>query len=195
MYEHILVEVEDGVGLITLNRPEKLNAMNRKLSQELHQQIGDRPSHVGARVEPKMRRRGVVAPFDAVLGVEDHHAVGQRLRGMAKARQRLGEPLDAARAFALVPVQAGEHLFPAAQAFGQRFGQRLFEPACEPGEHMDVGEGPRAEERQGGPPAPRPSQRNGRQAGSPGDGEEDCEGAKIDAGHRVPFSYPGLRRT
>lgn len=35
-YEHILVEVEDGVGLITLNRPEKLNAMNRKLNHELH---------------------------------------------------------------------------------------------------------------------------------------------------------------
>ena len=35
-YEHILVEVEDGVGIVTLNRPEKLNAMNRRLSSELH---------------------------------------------------------------------------------------------------------------------------------------------------------------
>ena len=32
-YEHILVETEDGVGIVTLNRPESLNAMNRKLSQ------------------------------------------------------------------------------------------------------------------------------------------------------------------
>ena len=31
-YEHILVDVEDGVGTVTLNRPDKLNAMNRKLS-------------------------------------------------------------------------------------------------------------------------------------------------------------------
>ena len=31
-YEHILVDVEDGVGILTLNRPDKLNAMNRKLS-------------------------------------------------------------------------------------------------------------------------------------------------------------------
>ena len=40
-YEHILVDVEDGVAVITLNRPEKLNAMNRKLNQELHQAVMD----------------------------------------------------------------------------------------------------------------------------------------------------------
>ena len=34
-YEHIMVEREDGVGIITLNRPEVLNAMNRKLGSEL----------------------------------------------------------------------------------------------------------------------------------------------------------------
>ncbi|HEV7800028.1 MAG TPA: enoyl-CoA hydratase/isomerase family protein [Burkholderiales bacterium] len=38
-YEHILVDVEDGVAILTLNRPDKLNAMNRKLGLELHQAV------------------------------------------------------------------------------------------------------------------------------------------------------------
>jgi enoyl-CoA hydratase len=38
-YEHILVEREDGVGIVTLNRPDRLNAMNRKLSGELRDAV------------------------------------------------------------------------------------------------------------------------------------------------------------
>ena len=38
-YEHILVDIEDGVAVLTMNRPESLNAMNRKLSRELHHAV------------------------------------------------------------------------------------------------------------------------------------------------------------
>ncbi len=38
-YETILAESEDGVGIITLNRPDKLNAMNRQLMRELSDAI------------------------------------------------------------------------------------------------------------------------------------------------------------
>jgi enoyl-CoA hydratase len=39
-YETILLDREDGVGIITLNRPESLNAMNRKLVGELADAMG-----------------------------------------------------------------------------------------------------------------------------------------------------------
>jgi enoyl-CoA hydratase/carnithine racemase len=38
-YEPILVDAEDGVAILTLNRPGKLNAMNRKLNEELHHAV------------------------------------------------------------------------------------------------------------------------------------------------------------
>jgi enoyl-CoA hydratase len=38
-YEHILVENEDGVAVITMNRPEVLNAMNHTLVSELHDAV------------------------------------------------------------------------------------------------------------------------------------------------------------
>ena len=38
-YEHILVEKTDGVAILTMNRPEQLNAMNHRLSAELHDAV------------------------------------------------------------------------------------------------------------------------------------------------------------
>jgi len=38
-YEYILVEEESGVAILTMNRPDQLNAMNRQLSVELHDAV------------------------------------------------------------------------------------------------------------------------------------------------------------
>ena len=38
-YEYLLVEIEDRVKIITMNRPEVLNAMNHKLDGELHHAV------------------------------------------------------------------------------------------------------------------------------------------------------------
>src|ERR1700720_2272565 len=44
-YEHILVDTEDGVGILTLNRPDKLNAMNRKLAGEFRDAVKQMDAH------------------------------------------------------------------------------------------------------------------------------------------------------
>jgi enoyl-CoA hydratase/carnithine racemase len=38
-YEHILVEQDNGVAILTMNRPDKLNAMNHQLATELHHAV------------------------------------------------------------------------------------------------------------------------------------------------------------
>ena len=38
-YDYILVERTEGVAILTMNRPEKLNAMNRQLTAELHDAV------------------------------------------------------------------------------------------------------------------------------------------------------------
>jgi enoyl-CoA hydratase/carnithine racemase len=38
-YDHILVEQTDGVAILTMNRPDQLNAMNDRLSAELHDAV------------------------------------------------------------------------------------------------------------------------------------------------------------
>jgi enoyl-CoA hydratase/carnithine racemase len=38
-FEYILIEKENGVAILTMNRPDKLNAMNRQLTTELHDAV------------------------------------------------------------------------------------------------------------------------------------------------------------
>ena len=40
-YENVLVDVEDGVGTITLNRPEKLNAISEGLRGDLEAALAE----------------------------------------------------------------------------------------------------------------------------------------------------------
>jgi enoyl-CoA hydratase len=39
MADHVLVDTTDGVAILTMNRPEQLNAMNRQLTTELHEAV------------------------------------------------------------------------------------------------------------------------------------------------------------
>jgi 2-(1,2-epoxy-1,2-dihydrophenyl)acetyl-CoA isomerase len=48
-YEGILFEKEDGIATITLNRPEKLNAVTPKMRVEMREALEDAGADVGIR--------------------------------------------------------------------------------------------------------------------------------------------------
>ena len=59
-YQTILVERQDSAGIITMNRPERLNAMNLEMKRELIQALEDlEADERGARRHPHRRRTGV----------------------------------------------------------------------------------------------------------------------------------------
>ena len=47
-YETIIVEIEDHIALITLNRPDALNALNNLLLSELCDALAHAQSHVNS---------------------------------------------------------------------------------------------------------------------------------------------------
>lgn len=49
-FEHVLTSVDDGVGTITLNRPDKLNAFAGTMRQEVAQAVREMAQHEGVRV-------------------------------------------------------------------------------------------------------------------------------------------------
>ena len=78
-YEHILVDREDGVGILTLNRPDKLNAMNRKLAGELHDAVKlmDADDAIGCVVITGAGTRAFSAGGDIHEQREDDRRYGQ----------------------------------------------------------------------------------------------------------------------
>ncbi len=49
-FENIIVTAENGIGQITINRPSKLNALNRATIQELHEAFENLESNSDVRV-------------------------------------------------------------------------------------------------------------------------------------------------
>src|SRR5215472_13212108 len=93
-YEHILEEREDGVGILTLNRPDKLNAMNRKLAGELHDAVKrmDDDDAIGCIVITGAGTRAFSAGGDIHEQREDDRKYTQEeldARGVVRARASL----------------------------------------------------------------------------------------------------------
>ena len=63
-YENIIVETKGRVGIIRLNRPPALNALNRALMRELSHAIDafEADDNIGAISSPAARRRSPPAP-------------------------------------------------------------------------------------------------------------------------------------
>ena len=49
-YEHIILERKEDIATLTLNRPEKLNAINQKMIEELENAIAEVSQDKGVRV-------------------------------------------------------------------------------------------------------------------------------------------------
>jgi len=91
-YEHILIEREDGVGIVTLNRPEVLNAMNRKLGNELLDAVKtlDADDRVGCLVITGAGDKAFSAGGDIKEQVEDDKRYSREEQdGMGNPRRSL----------------------------------------------------------------------------------------------------------
>jgi enoyl-CoA hydratase len=84
----VLTEVEDGVGIITLNRPQKLNAMNRRLSAELHAAVQrmDADPDVGCIVVTGAGERAFSAGGDIQEQLEDDARLSDAERDARRTR-------------------------------------------------------------------------------------------------------------
>jgi len=83
-YQHLLVDVRDGVATVTLNRPQSLNALNPRLIAELSGYFGGLHAGSDARV---VVLKGAGRAFCAGLDLKEFQADG--------ARRQVGDMLDA----------------------------------------------------------------------------------------------------
>lgn len=86
-YETIIYEKEDGVALITLNRPDSLNALNSKLAQELEQVTDEIATDESVRV---VIITGAGRAFSAGADIKEMVSPGGASLGAALAK---GKPL------------------------------------------------------------------------------------------------------
>ena len=60
--DHVLFEIEDGVGVVTLNRPDRMNAVHWDMAEQL-------VSLAGRRIDLRRLPEGRVGELDAVADV------------------------------------------------------------------------------------------------------------------------------
>ena len=82
-YEHILIERQDGVGIVTLNRPEALNAMNRKLGNELLAAVKELEA-----ASPRVKVRSIGKTKYSRSSLLAPKAISSRVRRSASADNR-----------------------------------------------------------------------------------------------------------
>jgi enoyl-CoA hydratase len=101
-YENILYEVKDGIAVLTVNRPDKLNALNRATVQELDAAAGQAASDpaVGAVIITGSGPKAFVAGADinelaeqTPIGGKDYSIYGQKVLGRL---ERMGKLVVAA---------------------------------------------------------------------------------------------------
>ena len=108
-YEYILVEKAHGVAILTLNRPDKLNAMNRQLSTELHDAVKRRCLYqwidypnVQREVEIVRRR---VPGASQVLAVQVAEAISRMRESDVQKPPGVAEAIDWVAALTVLGVE------------------------------------------------------------------------------------------
>ncbi len=91
-YKNIIWEIKDGIGTITLNRPEKLNAINDAMLDELDEVLG--------KVEPDIDVRVIV-----IKGAGKAFSVGQDLSGVGTSEAMPPDPRTAISTKEMIELQ------------------------------------------------------------------------------------------